>query len=379
MFSGKKIAFFFLFLASTLRAEEYAVPKAIPVDSNGFVVMGPPTRAEVAKMVLQNPHDVRALEWAIKQGIVTKKQALDVKVTGNVFPSQVSVFESQLLPFHKARVDVFMFGSKIHDIKQEFSVLTIDDEIREIGLVSSGKEGHRTPAQAWEIYGVDKNRQSSTYHSSPMPYAFLLSHAGSKYYCETAFHGTAGYGYGGFGGPASSGCIRQFTQSSYGKDDLDPGAKWPAPGHHRVVWKWLNPFDVHHADHLDNVLFGSWYDESDHQRALMRELRYKTTVFTHSPDSLAKIPGWKEALEAVYPKDLIQSAISQNRKSGGKGYREFSSNEDGDVVFVDHANLRRLYEIEAIRYTTPRYLRTEEPEAVQYARRHTDWIDLIRR
>jgi hypothetical protein len=334
-------------------------------------IVGPSSRAEAARLLLENPSDVAALAKGLEEKLITQAQAL--AVTAKVVPHEIEATKSELYPFQKARIDIFMADSDLHDIEEEFAILSLDDQVRAIGLVSTGKDSTPTPAQLWEVYGFDKNRESYTFDSSPMPYALMLSSVGNKFYSETAMHGTFGYGYGSFGQNRSHGCIRLITESEVYKRDADKAAKWPAQGLHRIFWDLLNPQNYKHADHLENFIYGSWYPESQEARGYIRELRYKMTVRTHSPRSLKKIPGWKSLFEALYSPALIQEGIYRGKR-GGRGYKQFYPDYDGAKVMLSRTILRELYEAERALYKTPSYLRTEEPEELQYNRRHLDWL-----
>lgn len=359
--------------AASDQEPEFQILRAIPV-AEPFVaqedLVGPPTRAEVAEFVSKNATRVEQLEWAVKHGVITKRQAL--KISSGWFPVQIIKDDEEgVLPFKKARLDVFMAGTRLHGIDKEFAVLTLDHHVRAIGLVSSGKSSTPTPARQWEIYGVDKNRKSLSHGQSPMPYAIMLSDFGSKFYSETALHGTYGYGYGGFGSNRSHGCVRLCTEYSSKGFESDAKALWPSGGFHRVLWNLLNPQNYQHADHLDDVVFGSWYFESDAARDFVRELRYKTTVRTHSAKSLSKADGWKAHFENLYPRELILAAITQ--KNGGRGYKQFSADSE---TRIEVQKLKDLYELEKPFYKIPKYLdhgaTTSEDH---YHHRHLRWLE----
>ena len=304
-------------------APDAALPASVKTSAPDELV-GPPAPSEAQKLaeLLKPPFDFAAIEQAINDNRFSAEK-LQHKLPKGLFPNEfLAASQSNLLPFKKARLDIFMQGSRIHGIGKSFSILSLDDEVRAIGLVSTGSVGHATPAQRWEIYGVDKNRGSYSYGGSPMPYAFMLSIAGGKFYSETALHGTNGYGYGQFGTDVSHGCVRQYTESYVFKGTADPGANWPQWGYHRVLWNLLNPDNVAVADHLPNYIYGSWYSESDTDRAFVQELRYKTTVFTHRNSSLKQLSGWKDTFERLYPKDLIESVVNAKRPYRGFAWAE---------------------------------------------------------
>lgn len=352
-----------------------AIPVAIAVEDDEVFAPIPadqlvtvPTRAQVRQAILANPNDIRALEWGVKQGLVTTDETK--YVTRNVFPPETEVFTSHTLPFRKVRIDLFMAGSNIHGIKSEFSVITIDDQVRAIGLISSGAASTPTPARAWEIFGVEKNKKNTK--GDAMPYVFLLSEFGDKSYSTRGMHGTHDYGYGRFGSRASNGCLREFTTGSVPKGKADKNANWPQWGYHRVRWELLNPNNVHAADHLSNTVWENWINEGEVGRIYVRELRYKTTVRTHNSASLAKMVQWKSLFETLYSKKVIQKAISQN-------FYKFDLEKDAELIALDHDAIRNLYEAERALYTTPKYIRTEESETVQYDRRHLYWLEDLER
>jgi hypothetical protein len=352
---------------------EQKIPRAIVIDEEAIedVEAEPePTPKELAlKLLESSPYDIESIGKAFHDRLLSLKE-IRKAIPDGYFASQVGVESSNLLPFEHARIDVFMQGSLIHQIKQEFLILSIDGEIRAIGRVSTGAGRKSTPARRWEIYGVDKNRKSKSYGDAPMPYAIMLSNFGQKFYSEVAFHGSLkryDFNY-----PDSKGCIRQFTESFVKEGTNDAQAKWPRWGLHRILWNLLVPNGIQSADHVESFLYGSWYRESDLQLSQIRELRYKTVIWTHRASSLKQVEGWKEALENLYPKDLISETLVR-KANGSRGYAEFESG-DG-VAQLDLDAFKAVYEIERTRYKRPAYLASEnETEDEHYDRRHLIWM-----
>lgn len=342
------------------------------VDEVPRALIVPPTPLDLALPLLRTaPYDVDAIRENYRNGIFDRK-VIRKEIPDGFFPSEAAVVDSHLLPFKSARVDIFMSGARIHGIAQEFSILSIDGQIRAIGRVSTGKTSSSkttTPSRRWEIYGVDKNRKSTTFGNAPMPYAIMLSNFGDKFYSEVAFHGSPkryAFNY-----PDSHGCIRQFTESFVLDGTRDPQARWPQWGYHRIVWSLLVPPGITHGDHLENFWYGSWYDETEATRAIIRELRYKTTVWTHRAASLQAMPAWKDTFEKLYPKSVILAALDRSKK-GARGYAQFADDASATALNLD--TLRKLYKMERTRYHVPSYLKNDDSDDEHYERRYTDWL-----
>ncbi|HVJ64024.1 MAG TPA: L,D-transpeptidase [Bdellovibrionota bacterium] len=375
-------------LEPTSSLQPLHVPKALPVEPDIVVPPMPapvvpvlPPEKVAALKLLEKPaegadYDLPAIREAYFKGLLTFKE-IRKNLEDGYTPSEAEVVDSKLLPYQNARIDVFLTGTKLHGIGLEFSVLSVDGQIRGIGLISSGdankKKGEATPAQRWELYGVDKNRRSKSFNDSWMPYALMLSRPGSKFYSETAFHGTFS---GANGYPRSMGCLREITEGYVKNGTEDSQAVHDNWGYHRIVWNALIPAGIKEADHVENFLYGSWYDESEAHRNIIREIRFKTTIFTHNAKSLEKVPGWREALEELYPKALIERTIKRTKKE--TGYAEFRKG-DPDTA-LDLQDLRDLYEIERAGYRRPGYLTfANEREEIHYDRRHLDWLKKAKR
>ena len=372
-------------LPTTTQPQPLVVPRALPVEPEILVPPVPtapvvpplPPERVAALKLLEKPaegadYDLDAIREAHVKGLLSGVEIRKLMADGFT-PSEAEVVDSKLLPYQSARIDVFLTGTQLHGIGLEFSVVSVDGQIRGIGLISSGdankKKGEATPAQRWEVYGVDKNRRSKSFNDSWMPYALMLSRFGSKFYSETAFHGTFS---GANGYPRSMGCLREVTEDYVKRGTEDAQAKRKQWGYHRVRWNALIPAGIKEADHVENFLYGSWYDESEADRNIIREIRFKTTIFTHNAKSLEKVPGWREALEKLYPKKLIHSAIKRG------GYSEFTKGDPDTALNLE--DLRAVYEIERAGYRRPRYLTFEnEREEIHYDRRHLDWMKKVKR
>jgi hypothetical protein len=206
-------------------------------------------------------------------------------------------FVPQLLPYKKARIDVFIlrdegsrYVSSLKNFDQEFLVLSIEGVVRGAGLISSGThttdgKGGLTPAGRYYIFALDRDHRQmvedeETHEIVPrswMPYDIMLasrrpiySHESKRkslnqapvlaQYTKRNFHGTDGYGYDYFGQPASHGCIRNFTSedimipytNSEGRVLENEPKRLQRWGLHRINWKYLNPYGWDKVDLIPN-------------------------------------------------------------------------------------------------------------------------------